>query len=225
MFAVVLARAIYKDEVSDSLYDTLLGNVVADSKQEIPLWLNTNERVSCQNLLSQVKIDLSNPKWEEWYRAANCEEAFPDKSLSSFAQCLVVQGLRPDRLVAALSNFTKSVLHLESLAGLPMNFTALTSEIMTANLPALFIVSAGFDPSKELQEHADKTIGRDNFKELSMGGNQNELALEMLRDAAKKGQWLCLKNLHLVVSFLNQLEQEFRALPDRNEKFRLFLTT
>ena len=76
---------------------------------------------------------------------------------------------------------------MESLAGLPLNFPALTSEIINANLPALFIVSAGFDPSKELQEHADKTIGRDNFKELSMGGNQNDLALEMLKEAAKKG--------------------------------------
>lgn len=145
--------------------------------------------------------------------------------MSEFTKCLVVQALRPDRLVAALSNFTKNALQLESLAGLPLNFPALTSEIINANLPALFIVSAGFDPSKELQEHADKTIGRDNFKELSMGGNQNDLALEMLKEAAKKGQWLCLKNLHLVVSFLNQLEQEFRALPDRSDKFRLFLTT
>lgn len=108
---------------------------------------------------------------------------------------------------------------------MPLNFKTLTSSIIDSHLPALFIVSAGFDPSKELQEHADQVIGRENFKELSMGGGQNDLALDMLRDAAKKGQWLCLKNLHLVVSFLSTLEKEFKSLPDRHERFRLFLTT
>jgi hypothetical protein len=41
---------------------------------------------------------------------------------------------------------------------------------MTSNVPALFIVSVGFDPSKEIQEYANSTIGKDKFKELSMGG-------------------------------------------------------
>lgn len=45
-----------------------------------------------------------------------------------------------------------------------------------------------------------------------MGGNQNELAIEMLRDAAKKGYWLCFKNLHLVTSWLPLLEKELKSL-------------
>lgn len=109
--------------------------------------------------------------------------------------------------MASLTIFVKAILQLDNLAGMSLNFKTLTSSILSNQLPALFIVSAGFDPSKELQEHADQAIGRENFKELSMGGGQNELALEMLREAAKKGQWLCLKNLHLVVSFLSSLEK------------------
>ena len=152
VFAIILSRAIFNEEVSDVLYDVLLGNVIVDSKQTVPKWLNPTEKESCQALLSGlIKLDLNNPKWEEWYRSPNCEENVPDKLLSDFNKCLVVQALRPDRLVAALSNFTKNALQLESLAGLPLNFPVLTTEIISANLPALFIVSAGFDPSKELQ--------------------------------------------------------------------------
>ena len=40
-----------------------------------------------------------------------------------------------------------------------------------------------------------------------MGGGQNEIALSMLREAAHKGQWICLKNVHLVTSWLPTLEK------------------
>lgn len=49
------------------------------------------------------------------------------------------------------------------------------------------MVSAGSDPSTELLEFADQEVGRENFQELSMGGNQNDLALQMLKEAAAKG--------------------------------------
>jgi dynein heavy chain 2 len=35
-----------------------------------------------------------------------------------------------------------------------------------------------------------------------MGGGQNEAALLLMKQAAEKGQWLCLKNIHLVTSWL-----------------------
>jgi dynein heavy chain 2 len=38
-----------------------------------------------------------------------------------------------------------------------------------------------------------------------MGGGQNETALNLMRSAAEKGQWLCLKNIHLVTAWLPTL--------------------
>lgn len=55
-------------------------------------------------------------------------------------------------------------------------------------------------------------VGKDKIKELSMGGGQDELALEMLREAALKGEWLIFKNLHLVTHWLPILEKELRVL-------------
>ena len=40
-----------------------------------------------------------------------------------------------------------------------------------------------------------------------MGGGQNDIAIRYLKESAKKGNWLCLKNLHLVISWVSQLEQ------------------
>lgn len=57
-----------------------------------------------------------------------------------------------------------------------------------------------------------------------MGGGQNETAIELVRSAAQKGEWVCLKNLHLVTSWLPSLEKELKLLtPDK--KFRLWLTS
>jgi len=38
-------------------------------------------------------------------------------------------------------------------------------------VPCLFVVSAGSDPSAELQEFSEAEVGKDNLIELSMGGN------------------------------------------------------
>lgn len=57
-----------------------------------------------------------------------------------------------------------------------------------------------------------------------MGGDQNEYALELVREGAKTGKWVCLKNLHLVISFVSVLEKELLRL-EYNPNFRLFLTT
>jgi len=40
-----------------------------------------------------------------------------------------------------------------------------------------------------------------------MGGGQNDAALSMMKTAAEKGQWVCLKNLHLVTAWLTTLEK------------------
>jgi dynein heavy chain 2 len=57
-----------------------------------------------------------------------------------------------------------------------------------------------------------------------MGGGQNEIAIETIRNAAEKGEWVCLKNLHLVTPWLSTLEKEFKMLKPNN-KFRLWLTS
>ena len=67
-------------------------------------------------------------------------------------------------------------------------------------------------------------MGRSAYHELAMGGGQNEIAIETIKQAAEKGEWVCLKNLHLVTPWLSVLEKEFKMLTPK-PKFRLWLTS
>ena len=43
-----------------------------------------------------------------------------------------------------------------------------------------------------------------------MGGGQNNYAIELVKQAAATGKWVCLKNLHLVTAWLSNLEKELK---------------
>lgn len=43
--------------------------------------------------------------------------------------------------------------------------------------------------------------------QIAMGQGQADLAIQTLRECARNGEWLCLKNLHLVTSWLPVLEK------------------
>lgn len=61
-----------------------------------------------------------------------------------------------------------------------------------------------------------------------MGQGQAELALATLREGAKTGLWVTLKNLHLATSWLPVLEKELLTLAQSggvHDNFRLWLTT
>lgn len=115
---------------------------------------------------------------------------------------LVVQVFRPDRLESAMNNFVKEAFGGQTVKPTPFSLSNLYEHETTCKDPILFIISPGSDPSQELQQFAEQVVGREAYHEIAMGGGQNEYALETLKSAAEKGEWLCLKNLHLVTPWL-----------------------
>ena len=57
-----------------------------------------------------------------------------------------------------------------------------------------------------------------------MGQGQALIALEKLKKASNEGQWVCLKNLHLMTHWIPILEKELQMLDNPHEHFRLWLT-
>ena len=51
-----------------------------------------------------------------------------------------------------------------------------------------------------------------------MGQGQSDIAMQQLRECSQNGEWLCLKNLHLVTAWLPVLEKVCS-----NEKFYNFI--
>lgn len=170
-------------------------------------------------------LKLESDIWQEWSRSAAPEKNFPKKLMIRPVQkVLLIKVFRPDRLEAAVEDFICSLLQITNLNEAISSASSIFSIEDSPTVPILFITSLGSDPSKELEEFASSQIGRDKFNQLSMGGGQNQKAIEMLTLAAESGEWVFFKNLHLVPSFLQELEKVFKKLEPKRG-FKLWLTT
>ena len=61
------------------------------------------------------------------------------------------------------------------------------------------------------------------YLKVAMGQGQAEIAMQLLKDCSRDGDWLCLKNLHLVTAWLPALEKELNTM-QAHDSFRLWLT-
>ena len=170
--------------------------------------------------------------WTDWATHATPESAFPsvpgvDWTTPSAAlhKLLLVQALRPDRTTTAIRTYACSVLRIASTEPPPVALDTLVAQEATAREPVLFLVTPGADPSGELHDLASKAGQGHSLQEIAMGQGQAEEALRLLHQCAQEGTWLCLKNLHLVVHWLPQLEKQVFALTEAHPNFRLFFTS
>jgi dynein heavy chain 2, cytosolic len=235
MFAMHLVRGMHADHFQLREWEIFIGSLVVSvgdvgALRNYPSW-GPSDRQSAFRLLSEqlphliTSLELDNTqKWQRFSTALEAEKEIPPlRGVSPFQKVLLIQALRPDRLHSAILNFCCELLRIETVSPPPLSLNSLYEESSTQT-PILLISSPGADPSKELQEFAGKTVGGGNYDELAMGGGQQEIAIQMVRNAAQHGTWLCLKNLHLVVAWLPTLEKELSSL-QANKDFRLWLTS
>ena len=138
----------------------------------------------------------------------DCELNFPtEKRLTFFQTVLVVQALRPDRLQNSMRNFSCKLIGIKDISPSTTNIKMLYETETIASEPILIIISPGADPSQELTELAESVVGKQAYHEVAMGQGQMTLALDLLKQCSTKGEWLCLKNLHLVIAWLPTLEK------------------
>ena len=146
--------------------------------------------------------------WKQWMQINECEKSFPsDIRVTLFQQLLILQALRPDRLQIAMKEFACKILNLKDISPSMTNIKHIYEAETISTEPILIIISPGSDPSEELRELAEAVVGKDSFHEIAMGQGQMEIAIELLRKTSTNGEWLCLKNLHLVVAWLPVLEK------------------
>lgn len=62
---------------------------------------------------------------------------------------------------------------------------------------------------------------------LSLGQGQGDIAKEMIQSGRRNGDWVCLQNCHLAVSWMGTLEriQENQGFSDTHSDYRLWLTS
>eukprot|EP00796_Vickermania_ingenoplastis_P004422 gene4422-3221_t len=234
VYGIHLARALFPEQCSVQEWDFFLDKSVAseDKKREVrmptfvlPDSVDTFRSFAAlfPDLCSKIRLQEADV-WLQWMRTATPEVDYPSflKKLSDFQRLLVMKTLRSDRLIAAMNLVACNALGVESLGG---NETLVsTVEAAENTTPLLLITTSGVDPSLELQSIAYHSVGKDRFHQMAMGGGQTDEALRIVRMAAERGDWVFLKNLHLVIPWVHTLQKEFNLLkPHKN--FRLFLTT
>lgn len=142
-------------------------------------------------------------------------------SVTEFQKILVTQIFRPDLLLATISKSVAHILGLKNMSVTKPTIQQLAEENKKDD-PILLIATGDIDPSKEIQDYVNVSIGKDKYMELSVGKGQEQNAIIDIRKAAKDGNWICLKNVHLVADWLDQLNQELESLQIENS-FRLWL--
>ncbi|MFT7803200.1 cytoplasmic dynein 2 heavy chain 1 [Arapaima gigas] len=242
MFALHFVRGMHPELFQENEWDAFTGLIVGDmvkkgdsqkaSREQIPSWIDQERHgavalfKSTFPLLYQTLNLNEADLWLTFSTSSTCEQDFPStiaKKISHFQQLLILQALRPDRLQSAMTLFASQTLGMKELSPPPLSLKRLYLETIETE-PILIIISPGADPSQELLELAGETVGRENYHELAMGQGQADIALQTLRECARNGEWLCLKNLHLVTAWLPLLEKELNILHPK-AGFRLWLTT
>ncbi|KAM3616881.1 uncharacterized protein V6R79_025341 [Siganus canaliculatus] len=233
MFAMHFVKGMHPERFQESEWDVFTGSVVGEmfKKEEFPSWIDQERRGTVAILkttfpaLYQSLCLSDSDLWLSFSRSSQCDQEIPSsiaKKITPFQQLLLVQAVRPDRLQSAMATFATQALGMKELSPPPLNLRRLYNETLEWE-PVLIIISPGADPSQELAELAAETVGRDNYHEISMGQGQADVALATLRECSRNGEWLCLKNLHLVTTWLPSLEKELNVLHPK-AGFRLWLT-
>lgn len=242
MFALHLVHGMYPNLFDQNEWEAFTGQLVGQAaalrrqesfREGLPSWVSS-ERAQAVSLLKMNfpvlynTLDLADgDNWRKFSKSSHCEQDFPPniaKSITPFQQLLVLQALRPDRLQTAMEHFALRTLGLKELSPSTLNLKKLYSTDTLATEPILVIISPGADPSHEIQELAESIVGSEHYHQVAMGQGQAIVALQLLRDCAISGDWLCLKNLHLVTAWLPTLEKELNSL-EPHKSFRLWLTT
>ena len=231
-FGMHFTRHLAAEDADETQWNYYFGLEAGDgpgTRGSAPSWVPENATSAYANLVSTFPSHASDLRlsdgatWGAWIDSPVAETCVPAADAGAFTRLLLVQALRPDRLQSAMDSFVRTQLGVESIAPPALSLPRVCDEA-DATTPVLFIVTPGSDPSQELEEHAERAMGRGRYHQLAMGQGQAEEAMRLLAECARTGDWLCLKNLHLVVAWLPTLEKEIYVLK-AHEDFRLFLTS
>jgi len=238
-FGMHIVRGIIREKFENNEWELFQGAYIPASEPSThaPAWCPPDRAASLQLLRAAFpRVDeawqlTKDAMWQPWATSDKCEESFDPSiysRMSSFQRVLLIQAVRPDRLESALTQFACEAIGVSSLSPPPLSLKRLHSDETDCKVPVLFVTTPGADPSQELEEFAKQYAAESkpgmNFHQLAMGGGQNDDAIRLLKDAAKAGDWICLKNLHLVISWVPLFEKEIKSL-EPHENFRCWLTT
>jgi dynein axonemal heavy chain len=149
--------------------------------------------------------------------------------LSPFQQLLVLKALREDKVTMGMRAFVTAELGAE-FAESPALSLASVYEDSLPSTPIVLVLSPGADPMSALLKLArEREMEDGRFQYISLGQGQGPIAEQLMEQGRRNGDWICLQNCHLAVSWLSRLEHilEQTNAPgtESHPDFRLWLTS
>ncbi|KAI8818344.1 dynein heavy chain [Fimicolochytrium jonesii] len=175
---------------------------------------------------SQIEGNIS--EWTTFLQDDNPEVAslkIGDRSTSQLSEkldrLLIVKHLRPDRLIPAAAEFVQAIFGGTLELTAEHDVEAVIAET-DSSVPVVLCSAAGYDASDRVEALAAKLSHR--LSSIAMGSSEGAaLAEAALSSASRSGHWVLLKNVHLAIAWLCQLEKRLQSLKSHTN-FKLFLT-
>lgn len=197
-----------------------------DVTQTIPSWIKKelHSKISCllttyPEFFETLQLD-NESMWTNYVNGSN-DVNIPASNITEFQKILVAQIFHPNQLIKTISTSVAKLLQINNAFATKPTIQQLAAESQNDN-PLLLIASGGMDPAKEIEDYVMQKFGKNKFLEISIGKGQENSSILLLRKAATEGQWLCIKNVHLVPHWLDILSQELEVL-ELSKDFRLWL--
>jgi len=186
------------------------------------LFLSKNFPEKFQNLL--INIQENHLEWKQWIENDQPEKNFLPKPfnnlLNDFEKLMLLRCFCQNRIIFAINNYVTKIMGEKYIIPPTIYFDSIFEQ-STSQIPVIFILSPGSDPTNDIQKLAERkyqtrkmTTENEEQKPLrilAMGQNQEKLALQALHLAQQQGTWLLLQNCHLLLPFLNELEKELET--------------
>jgi len=152
----------------------------------------------------------------------------PAGTVTAFQRLLVLRALREEKTVQGVREFVRCQLGPTFYEAPPFDLEGAYND-STSQSPLIFILSPGADPVDYLLKLAkSKGKGGPGFRIISLGQGQGPIAERMMEAARRSGDWVCLQNCHLAVSWLPRLEtllETAASTGGEHPDYRLWLTS
>ncbi|KAG0049018.1 hypothetical protein BGZ83_006135 [Gryganskiella cystojenkinii] len=238
-FAMLLTQIKVRgtsSQADESEYDYLLSpesNPVGEIQAEFTDEQRQNRMQEFSKLpcLRDMATHIENnpEEWSKVWTEASAEAHVPvfwessgNNAIDEFRKLLVIKCFRPDRMLRATSKYVDQVFTANFVSQSDLDLAKLVQDEVKSSTPISLCSVPGHDAAYRVDNLAQEQGVR--LASVAMGSQEGlGLADQAIAMATKTGNWVLLKNVHLALQWLGQLDKRLHSLK-AHPNFRLFLT-
>ncbi len=159
-----------------------------------------------------LPAEILNPDntaiWRKIIDSSNAvENRLPENleiKLNFFQKLIVYKLLKEEQLILMIKNYVLNILDKVFIQSPPFDLKGSFTDSSNTT-PIIFILSPGADPVSYLLSLAKDKEMDNRLKMISLGQGQGKIAKDLVNSGRRNGDWVCLQNCHLAVSWMPAL--------------------